>query len=176
MAILLRTMPEPSTPEGRQAHELRALLECAVVQQAKSSLSWQRGPKLDQPAPSVPCEKEASVHPDQLKVGDKPLSVHRVGRNYDTRDVLNAHKRHKEDGASHGYHPRQGGRYDSREDQSPSPEPLGPQVFSQDIHNAPFPARFRQPTNITKYSEEMNPELWLDDYRLACQLGGTDDD
>jgi hypothetical protein len=29
------------------------------------------------------------------------------------RDVINAHK---EDGASHGYHPRQGGRYDSEED------------------------------------------------------------
>jgi hypothetical protein len=29
---------------------------------------------------------------------------------------------------------------------------------------------------MTKYAGEMNPELWLDDYRLACQLGGTDDD
>jgi hypothetical protein len=29
---------------------------------------------------------------------------------------------------------------------------------------------------ITKYSGESKPELWLADYRLACQLGGTDDD
>jgi hypothetical protein len=29
---------------------------------------------------------------------------------------------------------------------------------------------------ITKYSGETRPELWLADYRLACQLGGTDDD
>jgi hypothetical protein len=46
----------------------------------------------------------------------------------------------------------------------------------QDIRNTPFPARFRQPANATKYSGETNPELWLDDYRLACQLGGTNDD
>jgi hypothetical protein len=38
------------------------------------------------------------------------------------------------------------------------------------------PARFRQPANITKSSKETNPELWLDDYRLACQLGNADDD
>ena len=41
---------------------------------------------------------------------------------------------------------------------------------------APFPARFRQPTNLVKYSGETNPELWLADYRLACQLGGANDD
>jgi hypothetical protein len=36
--------------------------------------------------------------------------------------------------------------------------------------------RFRAPTTITKYLGETRPELWLADYRLACQLGGTDDD
>jgi hypothetical protein len=39
-----------------------------------------------------------------------------------------------------------------------------------------FSTRFRTPTTITKYSGETRPELWLADYRLACQLGGTDDD
>jgi hypothetical protein len=39
----------------------------------------------------------------------------------------------------------------------------------------PFPAWFWQAANVTKYSGETNPELWLDDYRLACQLGGADD-
>jgi hypothetical protein len=75
-----------------------------------------------------------------------------------------------------GYHPRRGGRYDSEEDRSPSPEPPGPRVFSRVIRRAPFPARFRAPTTITKYSGETRPELWLADYRLACQLGGTNDD
>jgi hypothetical protein len=32
------------------------------------------------------------------------------------------------------------------------------------------------PDYITKYSGETRPELWLADYRLVCQLGGTDDD
>jgi hypothetical protein len=50
-AILLWAMPEPSTPEGRRAHEeLCALLECVVVQQAESSMSWRCRPKPDQPA------------------------------------------------------------------------------------------------------------------------------
>jgi hypothetical protein len=75
-----------------------------------------------------------------------------------------------------GYHPRRGGHYNSEEDRSPSPEPLGLQAFSRAIRRAPFPARFRAPTTITKYSGETRPELWLADYRLACQLGGTNDD
>jgi hypothetical protein len=75
-----------------------------------------------------------------------------------------------------GYHPRRGGRYDSEEDRSPSPKPLGPQAFSRAIRRAPFLARFGAPTTITKYSGETRPELWLVDYRLTCQLGGTDDD
>jgi hypothetical protein len=91
-------------------------------------------------------------------------------------NVLNVRKRHKEDYASRGYHPHRGGCYNSGQDQSPSPKPLGPRVFSQDIRNAPFQARFRQPANVTKHSEVMNPELWLDDYHLTCQLGGMDDD
>jgi hypothetical protein len=56
------------------------------------------------------------------------------------------------------------------------PEPPGPQAFSRAIRRAPFPTQFRPSTTITKYSGETRPELWLADYRLACQLGGTDDD
>jgi hypothetical protein len=67
-------------------------------------------------------------------------------------------------------------RYDSEEGRSPSPEPPGPQAFSRAIRRAPFPTRFQTPTTITKYSGETRPELWLSDYQLACQLGGTDDD
>jgi hypothetical protein len=56
-------------------------------------------------------------------------------------------------------HPRRGGRYDSREDRTTS-----------------FPQRFRQPTSIDKYNGETNPRVWLNDYRLACQLGGATTD
>jgi hypothetical protein len=75
-----------------------------------------------------------------------------------------------------GYHPRRGGRYNSEEDRSPSPEPPGSQAFSRAIRRAPFPTRFRALTTITKYSGETRLELWLADYWLACQLGGTGDD
>jgi hypothetical protein len=40
-----------------------------------------------------------------------------------------------------GYHPRHGGRYDSEEDRSPSPEPPGLWVFNQAIQRASFLAR-----------------------------------
>jgi len=40
----------------------------------------------------------------------------------------------------------------------------------------PFPPRFRQPTTLVKYSGETDPAVWLNDYRLACQLGGATDD
>jgi hypothetical protein len=32
------------------------------------------------------------------------------------------------------------------------------------------------PANITRYAREMNPALWLEDYRLLCRGGGAADD
>jgi hypothetical protein len=63
-----------------------------------------------------------------------------------------------------------------REDRSPTPEPPGTHVFSREIRTASFPQRFRQPTSIDKYTGEMDPHVWLNDYRLACQLGGATTD
>jgi hypothetical protein len=97
-------------------------------------------------------------------------------------DRLDSEQHHRdrraclEERVRRGYHPRREGHYDSEEDRSPSPEPPGPRVFSRAIRRAPFPARFRAPTTITKNSGETRPELWLADYRLSCQLGGTNDD
>jgi hypothetical protein len=45
--------------------------------------------------------------------------------------------------AAAGYHLRQGGRYDSHEDRSLTPEPPGTRVFSRAIRTASFPQRFR---------------------------------
>ena len=39
-----------------------------------------------------------------------------------------------------------------------------------------FPPRYRPSTNIPKYSGETNPGLCLQDYRLACQASGADND
>jgi hypothetical protein len=75
-----------------------------------------------------------------------------------------------------GYDPWRGGRYDSREDRSPTPEPPGTHVFSREIRTASFPRRFRQPTSIDKYTGEMDPRVWLNNYHLACLLGGATTD
>jgi hypothetical protein len=49
-------------------------------------------------------------------------------------------------------------------------------VFSREIRTASFPQRFRQTTSIDKYMGETDRRVWLNDYRLACQLGGATTD
>jgi hypothetical protein len=49
-------------------------------------------------------------------------------------------------------------------------------VFSREIRTTTFPQRFRQLTTIVKYNGETDPRMWLNDYRLACQLGGATSD
>jgi hypothetical protein len=49
-------------------------------------------------------------------------------------------------------------------------------VFSREIRTANLPQRFRQATTIVKYNGETDPRVWLNDYRLACQLGGATND
>jgi hypothetical protein len=41
---------------------------------------------------------------------------------------------------------------------------------------ATFPQRFCQPTTIVKYNRETDPRVWLNNYRLACQLGRATSD
>jgi hypothetical protein len=138
------------------------------------------GRKLCLPKAGVPPEhrtttsrlmREASVHTGCTRDGT-PAAPGRLGDEPHHRN----RRARLDERVRGGYHPRRGGRYDSEEDRSPSPEPPGPQAFNRAIRRAPFPARFWAPTTITKYSGETRPELWLADYRLACQLGGTDDD
>jgi hypothetical protein len=78
--------------------------------------------------------------------------------------------------ANHGYHPHRGGRYDANEDQSLSPPPPGPRAFARDILRAPFPQWYHTLNSVLKYSGESNPSLWLEDYRLAYQAGGSNND
>jgi hypothetical protein len=115
--------------------------------------------------------REASVHTGRTR-NTAPATPGRLGNEHPHYN----RRTHLDERVRRGYHPRRGGCYDSGEDWSPSPKPPGSQAFSRAIRRAPFPTRFRTPTTITKYSGETRPELWLTDYRLACQLGGTDDD
>jgi hypothetical protein len=81
--------------------------------------------------------QEASVCTGRTRDGT-PTAPDRLGDEHHRRDrrARLSEKVHR------GYHPRRGGRYDSEEDRSPSPEPPGPRAFSQAIRRALFPARF----------------------------------
>jgi hypothetical protein len=165
-------MPEPSTTEGRRIQgELKNLLEDVVVQRAERSASRRQGYPPEHRVATSRFMREASVHTGRTR-NSAPVALGRLGNEHHRRD----RRAHLDEKVCRGYHPRRGGRYDSGEDRSPSPEPPGPRAFSRAIRRAPFLTRFRTPTTITKYSGESKPELWLADYRLACQLGGTDDD
>jgi hypothetical protein len=165
-------MPEPSTTEGRRIQgELKDLLEDAAVRRAESSASRRQGCPSEQHATPSRRMREASVRTERTRDGT-PAAPDRLGDEQHRRD----RRARLEERVRRGYQPRRGGRCNSEEDRSPSPEPPGPQAFSRAIRRAPFSARLRAPTTITKYSRETRPELWLADYRLACQVGGTDDD
>jgi hypothetical protein len=181
-ATLLRAMPAPSTPEARDMHrEVQTLIEQAAVQQAESSASrirQQGDARGDEAAPGG----EPSVHAGRpTEQGRTPAKERlldaRRALDGDARNVINARRTSKADArAARGYHPRRGGRYDSGEDRSPTLEPPGTRVFSREIRAAAFPQRFRQPSTIVKYNGETDPRVWINDYRLACQLSGATSD
>jgi hypothetical protein len=130
-AILLRTMPEPSTTEGRRIQgELKNLLEDAAVQRAESSASrrqWYPSASRRQWYPSEHRAatsrfmRETSVHTGRTR-NTVPAAPGRLGNEHHHRN----RRAHLDERVCRGYHPRRGGRYDSGEDRSPSPEPPGP--------------------------------------------------
>ena len=164
------------------------LIEQAAVQQAESSASRIRS-MVPKPRGVARQDREASAHsPPEGKGkaaaadGAKAPSVHdHIGKT-PARERLHDTRGHAGDGDARNivnnrkYTPRQGGRFDPEHDRGESPEPPGTRVFSREIRTAPFPPRFRQPTTLVKYSGETDPAVWLNDYRLACQLGGATDD
>jgi hypothetical protein len=81
---------------------------------------------------------KASVHTGRTR-NTAPAAPGRLGNEHHHHD----RRAHLDERVRRGYHPRRGGRYDSGEDRSPSPEPPGSQAFSRAIRRAPFPTRFR---------------------------------
>jgi hypothetical protein len=162
------------------------VIEQAAVQQAESSASRirQQGSARDDGGAKG---QEASVHADGAEgqpanqgltpVREQILDTRRQAQDGDACNIINTHRMgNAEARAAAGYHPWRGGCYDSREDRSPTPEPLGTRVFSREIRTMSFPLRFLQPTSIDKYTGETNPRVWLNEYRLACQLGSATTD
>jgi hypothetical protein len=120
---------------------------------------------------------EPPAYPGRTLAKERLLDTRGQARDGDALNVINARQTSKAEArAAAGYHPRRGGRYDSDEDRSPTLEPPGTRVFSREIRTAAFPQRFRQPTTIVKYNGETDPRVWLNNYRLACQLGGATSD
>jgi hypothetical protein len=135
-AILLRAMLEPSTTEGRHIQgELKNLLEDVAVRRAESSASRRQGCPPEHRATTSRLMREASVHTGRTRDAT-PTAPGRLGNEHHCRD----RRARLDEKVRRGYHPRHGGRYDSEEDQSPSPEPPGPQAFSRAIRRAPFPS------------------------------------
>jgi hypothetical protein len=120
---------------------------------------------------------ERPANPGRTPARERLLNTRGKAQDGDARNVINARRTgNAETRAMAGYHPQRGGRYDSREDHSPTREPPGTRVFSREIRTASFPQCFRQPMSIDKYNRETDPRVWLNDYRLACQLGGATTD
>jgi len=182
-------MPEPSSIEGRNLrNEAKVLIEQAAVQQAESSASCMRStvPKIRGAAHQG---REASVHTPQGGKGKAaaaddaraPLVHDRIKRTPAKEHLHDTHG-HAGDGDARNiingrkYTPRRGGRFDPEHDRGVSLEPPGTRVLSREIRTASFPPCFSQPTTLIKYSGETDPAVWLNDYRLACQLGGATDD
>jgi hypothetical protein len=134
-------MPTPSTPEARNLHrDAQTLIEQAAVQQAKSSASRirQQGSTRNDRVAQGP---EASVHAGgvtgqpanqgRTPVRERIIHMRGQAQDSDARNVINTQRTgNAEPRVAAGYHPRRGGRYDSREDRSPTPEPPGTRVFS----------------------------------------------
>jgi hypothetical protein len=94
------------------------------------------------PEPSVHTggAAERPTNQGRTLVKERILDTRGQAQDGDARNVINARwTGNAEKRATTGYHPRRGGRYDSREDRSPTPEPPGTRVFSWEIHTVSFP-------------------------------------
>jgi hypothetical protein len=74
---------------------------------------------------------ERPANPGCTPAKERLLNTREQAQDGYARNIINARRAgNAETGAAAGYHPRRGGRYDSREDRSPAPEPPGTRVFS----------------------------------------------
>jgi hypothetical protein len=171
-AILLRAMPEPSTTEGQRIQgELKNLLEDVAVRRAESSASRRQGYPPEHRAATSRFMRETSVHTGRTWDAI-PAASGRLG---------NEHRRHNcrahlDEKVRQGYHPRRGDATTVGRIGAPRPNHLvrKPSAGPYDRRRSRPGSEPRLPSPSTR--GETRPELWLVDYWLACQLGGTNDD
>jgi hypothetical protein len=58
----------------------------------------------------------------------------------------------------------------------PQPRGARAQGVPENVHDVCFQKRCRAPNNTVKYDGKTNPNIWIEDYCLACRAGGADDD
>src|ERR1044071_5276622 len=63
-----------------------------------------------------------------------------------------------------------------RHDLGRPPMATGPICFSERIRSTPIPPHFRIAQGVEKYRGDAKPQTWLDDYRIAVQIGGGGDE
>ena len=171
-------MTEPSNSQARCIRdEVQGRSTWQQHNKVESSASQCRGAATKKHIEPARNEREVSVHQGPPPRGRKTTPVQeRLVDNrgqHDIRHDINEHRRRRHgDTEERGYSAHCGGCYDSDEDRM-MPEPPGPRVFSRTIYSTPLPSPFRPPTSIAKYNGKTKPELWLADFRLACQLGGA---
>jgi hypothetical protein len=163
-------MLKPSTPEARNLRRgAQALIERAIVEQAESSASLIRH-QSNTRDDSEAQDQEGSIHAGgavgrpanqgRTPVRERILDTRGQPQDGDTRNVINARRKgDAETRAVVDYYPRRGGRYDNREDRSPTSKPPRTRVFNREIRTASFPQLFIQPTTITKYYRETDPRV-----------------
>jgi hypothetical protein len=132
-------VPAPLKPEPRNLHrKAQALVEQAAAQQAESSTSRinhqgstqndgdARGPEASIRTGGA---MERPANQGQTPVKERILDTRGWAEDGDARNVINARQTsNAEARAAAGYHPRQGGCYDSCEDRSPTPDSGNPCV------------------------------------------------
>jgi hypothetical protein len=170
--MLLRVMPEPSTTEGRRIQgEHKNLLEGATVRWTESSASQRQGYPSEHRAATSRFMREGSAHTGRTR-NTAPAARVASATSTITTTVGPTSTR----GCAEATTPGVGDATTAGRIGVPRPNHSVCRLSAAPYDGAPFPTWFRPPTTITKYSGETRPELWLADYRLACQLGGTDDD
>jgi hypothetical protein len=164
--------------------QLKALLEAAAAQQVESSASCQRSERGRAGAPSA---HSLNPPPPQQQgqgdgVGAAASAVKsRLGPQRDTRHTIKAHRRAESVGNNNDNCSRRNDDrgckrcHNSNDDRERSwpPSQQGPRAFGRSIRDTKFPSCFRAPTNIPRYDGDANPNMWLEDYRLACHTGGV---
>jgi hypothetical protein len=132
-----RCRSHPPPRGGVSRGELKNLLEDAAVRRTESSASRRQGYPPEHRAATSRLMREASVHIERTRDAT-PAAPGHLGNEHHRRN----RRARLGEKVRRGYHPQRGGRYDSEEDRSPSPEPPGLQAFSRAIRWAPFPTRF----------------------------------